>query len=513
VNYTRKVLILIVASTALRLLFANALELGPDEVYYWTYAQKLQWSYFDHPPIIAWLIRSTTCNLAFHSELAVRIGAIVCSSICTWLFFVLGTLIYNQRAGWFAAFLYTSSVYCSIAAGSFILPDSPQLIFWFIAVILLVKISRVTDNVQSANLLWSLFGLIAGLCIMCKVHGVFLWFAALLYLLIIDRKWLKHKGVYLAAIITLIVVSPIILWNMQHNFITYQFHSGRLTPGNSDVDIKGFFNALLQQVFGSNPVNFFLIIGGLWLALKRKLPIEQKEFKILLLCALPLILTVTIISIFRETLVHWAGPAYSCLLILPALGLASSEKIKMRNFPTVIILALSYIVIASTFEVLITNYFPGTLSPEKQGQKTGLKDVTLDIYGWCEIGTKFDSLYKSDVVNKVMPANARVIVTDWATAAAIEFYVTHKTRQEVYGIGNAADLHQYYLTNTGKAPLKAGENAYYIVPSNVFYYRTSNEVFRAFKDHEVLKVITQLRSGLVCRFITIYRMVGYKGVR
>jgi 4-amino-4-deoxy-L-arabinose transferase-like glycosyltransferase len=497
----------------LRVLFASVIELGPDEVYYWTYARNLQWSYFDHPPIIAWLIRLTTANLLFHSELTVRIGAIACSSISTWLIYKLTTLIYNQRAGWFAALLFTASVYCSLVTGAFILPDSPQLIFWFAAVILLIKISRVSDNMRSADLLWSLFGLVTGLCIMCKVHGVFLWLAVLLYLIFVDRKWLKHKGVYLAAGITLVIVSPIIIWNMQHDFITLKYHTQRVLPGGAGISIIGLGKALLQQAIGSNPFNFFLICSAIFLAMKRKLPIENKAFKILLFCTIPLILTVIIISIFRETLAHWAGPAYSSLLILPAISLASSEKNKTRNFPNVIVWGLAYLVVISTFQVLITNYFPGPLSQERQGQKTGAKDITLEMYGWREIGAKFDSLQKSDVAKKIMPANARVIVTDWATAASIEFYVTGKTKQEVYGIGDATDLHQYYLSNKEKAPLKLGENAYYIVPSDVFYYRTSYKVLNEFDDYEVPLVIPQMRSGIVCRFVTVYRILHYKGLK
>ena len=512
-NYTRKVLILITISTALRIIFASIIELGPDEVYYWTYARNLQWCYFDHPPIVGWLIRLTTANLLFHSELPVRIGAIACSAIGAWLIFKLGSLVYNQRAGWFAALLFTSSVYCSLVVGTFILPDSPQIIFWFTAVILLIKISRVSDNMRNADLLWVLFGLVTGLCIMCKVHGVFLWLAVLLHLIFVDSRWLKHKGIYLAAGITMVIVSPIIIWNIQHNFIMYHYHSSRIASGVSAVSIEGLFKTLIQQIIGSNPFNFFLICSGLWFVFKKKLTIEQKEIKILLFCSMPLILIVLIISIFKETLAHWAGPAYSCLLIFPAVSLAASKKNNYQNFPNVLIWALCYISLIPISQVLITNYFPGTLSLEKQGQKTGSKDITLDTYGWREIGAKFDSLYKNDVKNKTMPANARVIVTDWATAASIEFYVTSKTKQDVYGIGDAADLHQYYLSNSGKAQFKPGENAYYIVPSNVFYYRTLDEVLKAFEDYEVPLVIPQLRSGLVCRFVTVYRMLHYKGLK
>src|SRR5450755_4909478 len=160
---------------------ASTLELGNAEAYYWAYSLHIQWNYFDHPPIVAWLIRLTTVNLLIHNELFVRIGAIISSAICTWLIFKIGAVINNLQTGWFAALLYTSSIYCSIASGTFILPDSPQMVFWLSSVLILVKISHLNTYDPKSTFLWCLFGLMTGLCIMSKVHGVFIWFGVALY--------------------------------------------------------------------------------------------------------------------------------------------------------------------------------------------------------------------------------------------------------------------------------------------------------------------------------------------
>ena len=40
----------------LNLLQANFTELIFDEAYYWHYAKNLTFGYFDHPPMVAWLI-------------------------------------------------------------------------------------------------------------------------------------------------------------------------------------------------------------------------------------------------------------------------------------------------------------------------------------------------------------------------------------------------------------------------------------------------------------------------
>ena len=65
-----QLLLIIIVSTLIRCVIAASIGLGNDEVYYVTYAQHLQWNYFDHPPMVAWLIKLG--SIFGHSELAVR---------------------------------------------------------------------------------------------------------------------------------------------------------------------------------------------------------------------------------------------------------------------------------------------------------------------------------------------------------------------------------------------------------------------------------------------------------
>ena len=509
-SYSKKLLLLIVIATVLRLLFATATELNADEAYYWTYALKLQWNYFDHPPLVALLIRLTTANLLLHTEVFVRLGAIIAAGICTWLMFRIGTLINNIQTGWFAALLYTASIYGSISAGANILPDSPEMIFWLGSILLLIKILKENeDDYPKQNLLWPMFGLVSGLCMMSKVTGVFLWFGVLLFALFMRRDWFKKRGIYFAAIISLIVIAPIIVWNIQNNFVSYKFHSSRISMYKQGLDGVGFAKAIVQQISINNPIIFFLICSNLILAFRGKIPVKQLEIKILLFCSLPLIFIVFIISLFRETFAHWPAPAYMCLIPLPAINLARPAKNKAGNIPVIIKWALGYFVFIGLSQIAVANYFPGTLSLQKQGPKTGADDITLDAYGWKQAGWKFDSLYNHDVAKKIMPSGSPVIITNWFPAAAIEFYITPNTGQQVLGMGDIQDLHQYYWTNNDKQPLKAGDNAYYMVPSDLFYYRTFNLVAKHFREYDTPLVITQYRSGFICRYITVYRMKGY----
>lgn len=509
-SYQRKTLLLIAISTVIKLITASTIELGIAEAYYWTYSLHLQWDYFDHPPVVAWLIRLTTANLILHNELFVRFGAIISCAICTWLIFKIGTVINNLQTGWYAALLYTSSVYCNIIAGTYILPDSPQMVFWLLSILILIKISHPSNDNKKYNLLWCLFGIISGLCIMSKVHGIFLWFGVALYALLINRTWLKYPGIYLAAIITLIITSPIIIWNLQNNFISYKFHSSRVTLIGAEMHVSGFIKELLQVILITNPVNFFLICSSLLLAFKGKIPVDKKDIQLLLFCSMPLVIALLFISLFRETLAHWPQPAYSCLLILPAIKLASDIKGKSRVVPNVIKVALAFTVLTAVSAILVTNYYPGTSSDQKEGLSMGTGDPSLDMYGWEEAGKKFDSLFRSDVEKKIMPSDAPIVVTNWSPAAHIDFYIATKTKQQTFGIGDILSLGQYYWTNKYKRQLKDGDSAYFIVPSNLFTYKTLDEVTRNFVHFEMPLVISQFRSGIICKKLYFFRVKRYR---
>src|SRR4029078_9894213 len=146
----------------IKLILAFVLELGNDEAYYWLYSQYLQWNYFDHPPMVAVSIRLFTMNLFLEQyEGFLRLGSIVGAVLSSWFLFRAVALLHSERAGWFAAVLYNISFYSGITAGLYILPDSPQMVFWTLALLLIARITKEENSWK----LWLLFGLVAGLCI------------------------------------------------------------------------------------------------------------------------------------------------------------------------------------------------------------------------------------------------------------------------------------------------------------------------------------------------------------
>ena len=132
-NVNRILVCLLVASTLVRGFLAFWLEFGNDEVYYWTYALYPDWSHFDHPPMVGWLIQLFSLNLLFDSEFFIRLASVVIMTANTYIIYRIGREIKDARTGLFAALLYTASIYAFVITGIFIMPDTPLMLFWLLA--------------------------------------------------------------------------------------------------------------------------------------------------------------------------------------------------------------------------------------------------------------------------------------------------------------------------------------------------------------------------------------------
>ena len=259
--YKKKLLLLILIISIIRLLIAFTIELGNDESYYWFYSQHLKLNYFDHPPIVALWIRIFTLNLSLQNFPGfIRLGSVAGCALSTWFMYKCVSQLCSEKAGWFAACLYNASFYAGITAGIFIMPDSPQMVFWTLSMWMIAKVCA--DDTKFLN--WILLGISAGLCIMCKVHGLFIWIGIGLYVLIYKRTWFAKPYLYMAVAISVLICLPILFWNIKYNFITYTFNSRRIAVYGFAINYRSFFIQAVQQIFINNPFNFILIVFALF---------------------------------------------------------------------------------------------------------------------------------------------------------------------------------------------------------------------------------------------------------
>ncbi len=502
-HYRLNVIKLIVVTTILRCFLASNIEFGNDEVYYWTYALHLQASYFDHPSLVAFFIRFFTLNLRLNNELFIRLTAIIGSAINTWLIYKILSRIKNERAGWYAALLYSGCIYTSLISGFFILPDSPQVVFWLAGVYLLLKIFVFKEN-QTKNFL--LFGVCTGIATMCKIHGVYLWFAAAIFILFFDREQLKNPYVYISGIITLIIISPIFIWNYQNAFITYRYQGGRVTI-NSGIQSSSFLREISGEVLYCNPVIFILICLTLFRVIRHRFYEDNKRlFYLLIFLSLPLIFICWSVSLFRDTLPHWPGPAYISLLILCALY--ADKCFKEKSFKHWLRNANYFVLTIVLIAYLSINYLPASLG-KQDTQKLGSGDFTMDLYGWRSFKNAFEKLRADDLRKHNMQPNAIILSNKWFPAAHLDYYVAYPLHMKLYAFGSLFDVHNFAWLNKQTGAIKEGTDAYYISPSN--YSSLPDSMYKKhFSSVEEPVIIHQYRNKIAVRNFYIYRMKNYK---
>ena len=506
-TYRRKVFYLIIISTFIRLLIAGFTEFGNDEVYYYTYALHLQWNYFDHPPGVALLIRLTTLNLWLTNELFVRLGSILCAAAGTWLCYRTGNLIRNERTGWYAAVLYNASIYTSIIAGTFILPDSPQVVFWLASTLLLIKmVLQLAEQKLILVWQWLLFALLSGICIQCKVHGIFLWFGFVVYLLFYKRKIFLQPWLYISGLITVLIISPIFWWNVNNHFVTWTYHSNRVTVHSSHIDVDSFLQALFGQLFYNNPINVFLIIAAIY-SYKTKRFLSTHVYRLLLLLGLPVIIVVTGISLFNSVLPHWSGPGFLSLTFIAAAYLDEITTAPAKTWPVILKSSLSLIVIIVIAGMAIINFYPGTIGSKKENNY-GSGDFTLDLSGWKNFEQQYNAWIQQHN-DSTDYRQLKIVCNKWFPAAHLEYYIARSMHTQVIGVGNLHDLHNFAWLNKTATDLKEGDDALCIVPSN-YASDMAATYDQTFSTATKLQTFTILRNSKPTRFFTVFLLKNYK---
>ena len=420
---------LVVIFTFLRILLSSFLNLGNDESYYLSFAQQLQINYFDHPPMVAIWLRFFTANLALQDHLFfIRLGSWVACALSSFFIYKTITAVSTARAGFAGVFLYNISFYASITAGLFIYPDTPQMVFWTASMYFITQIFRNDKKI----LPWLFFGVCAGLSIMSKVHAVFLWGGVFLYAVFYRRSWFNNKGFYISAIATAIIISPILIWNIQNDFITFRFHGERVVVNEkSGFHFMGLLREIVGQIVINNPFTVGLII---FFFSKKYASNTSSAVKVFKLMGIPLLVVIFFISMFRTTLPHWSGPAYISLLPIAAIGLSEMSFAKFKVFT---ISACSYTIILILLIAGAVNFYPGTFSNEG-GEALGKADISLDAYGWKEGGEKFATIYKTR-----NPTSKPPMVCNTWWGAHDEYYFARPLNIKMIGMGSVLDIHHY----------------------------------------------------------------------
>ncbi len=183
------------------LLLGNAflLPITADEAYYFSWSRDLSLGYYDHPPLVAWMMSAVSSEYLRTPFLLLVLA-----------FVFLG----KERS--IGKFIFIPGVHLFLGGA---LPDTLMIIAGFMV---LHSFRRWANSRNIVN------AIILGVCIAAlgysKFHGILLIFSLAVGYWHLRKEW----TLYLAIAIAFILLMPYLWWQMEMDWVTFRYHfSGR----------------------------------------------------------------------------------------------------------------------------------------------------------------------------------------------------------------------------------------------------------------------------------------------
>ncbi|MBO9667996.1 MAG: glycosyltransferase family 39 protein [Bdellovibrio sp.] len=242
-------------SLLVKLVLAALIPLSADEAYYWVWSHRLQLSYFDHPPMVAWLFYLGHFLEPFLH--AVRWPAVIMGhcALGAGILLLKNYLSEERIRVWMYLVLFSPL----LGFGSLIVtPDLPVIFFWVLAMYLFERILTQRNLVSYISL-----GAALGLGFCAKYHIV-LFVPCLFAYILFEKKWKEVQWKYVPAtlIAGLIFCAPVLLWNYQNDFASFKF---QLAHGLERPEYKPDWT--ISYVLAQVLILFPLVV---WAALRSK---------------------------------------------------------------------------------------------------------------------------------------------------------------------------------------------------------------------------------------------------
>jgi 4-amino-4-deoxy-L-arabinose transferase-like glycosyltransferase len=362
------------ALCAVRLAMAAYTGLVDDEAYYriWSLAPAL--SYYDHPPMVAWMIGAGRA-IAGDTTLGVRLLAPFCHLFGAALLWRTTKLLYGAETARRTVWIMLAMPLLAVG-GIIITPDLPSVLFAGLVLWALAEL----DRSQNANW-WLAIGLFAGLGLISKYTNLFLGATIMIWLVAVssNHKWLRAPQLWIGGLMALAVTSPVVIWNAEHDWVSFakQFgrvaHNGSAGPGYL-LELAGAFIAL------ASPVIAVLAIAGL-IHVARSAYASRKSSDVLVAATvLPMLLYFVLHALHDRVQGNWLAPIYPALALCAAIGLDTLVPAHRRQavFATAVGLGFA---ITGLIYVHALNPFRTVLA---------LKDPTEQMHGWPALADAVD---------------------------------------------------------------------------------------------------------------------------
>ncbi|MBI4690259.1 MAG: glycosyltransferase family 39 protein [Nitrospirae bacterium] len=486
------------------------LDISPDEAHYWEWSRRLDLSYYSKGPMIAYLIALGTAVFG-DNVFGIRIMAVIFYTLSTILMYLLGKRLFDERTG-MAAALLIQIVPLYSAYGVLFTIDSPFIFFWMLSLYLFWKAIQYTihdtrytihDKKHASCIVhhaspamhWILLGVSVGLGLLTKYTMVFFYACALLFFLVSKqhRGLLVTRWPYISLITSLIVFSPVIVWNTSYDWVTLKHTVGQAHISDQwsvvgSRSLKNFFEFLGSQIGIITPILFFMMFYAIF-KLKSK-DAEEYRSKFLFWFSIPVLLFFLLKSLHGKVQANWALPGYATgFLALSGLFASRWESLK-KGIRSAIIIG----VVLSLAATVIAHSLTFFNLPAK-------KDPSARLRGWKGLGVEVSRL--SDEMAQKGPYF--IFSDQYQVSSELAFYV--KGHPMTYCINMGRRMNQYDLWPGFDNLIHS--NAIFVTIGNV---RTP-EIFATGFDRCEKNIFNAYTGDRKLREYSIFTCYDFKGIQ
>lgn len=384
----------------IHLWLAARLPLTEDEAYYRLWAVAPALSYYDHPPMVAWMMAAGRWLIG-DTALGLRLASVLATMLSTLALYRTAHLLLGPREALIATVFAASMPL--LAVGAIVTtPDMPSVLFYVLGGWALAEL-----HASRKGNWWLAAGLFAGLGLLSKYTNFFFGIAILAWLLSAKRNWHWFAAwqLYAGGVLALAMFAPVIVWNVNHDWASFSKQFGRI------ADIDGFKVIWQLELWGAlvllaGPVLFVLVVRGALVSLRHWKATGDPAPGLLLSLTVPLVLYFSLHALHGRVLPNWLAPAYPYFALLAAAGVTSISASPARTRWVRLAIATSAALMVLVYSHAIEPFYINAT----------VKDPTHQLRGWPD--------FAADVEKAAVEARAAYIATtSYGTTGQLEFYL------------------------------------------------------------------------------------------
>ncbi|EWH08219.1 hypothetical protein DS2_18418 [Catenovulum agarivorans DS-2] len=457
-----------------------------DEAYYLSWAQNLDWGYYSKPPMVAWLIATTT-HIFGMAEWAVKLSAPVLYAATAILCFAINKQLFNAKAGFWAGLTFMLMPLVSLNS-LFVTTDAPQLFFWAAAFYAFIQ-------AQHSNkwFYWGLAGLLGGLGLLSKYTFILLPVTFLIYALISQsgRQILTNPRFWIACLIAITLLIPNLVWNFHHDFISFQHTSEISKHAQNSASLARMLEFLALQLLVFGPVALVILTVCGVKSITQQSQQTTDSIKLLWCLFLPTLAVISLQALTARANMNWAAAAYVGASLLAGYYFSHMWQNKIIYQRALVILAMvANLVLMGAFYHF--NAFTQLIGVERNQHNDPYKRILK----WPQLVGEFDPIFKQRPQAKLASDSRKLL-------AYFGYYLSNQDFQGAHIDGTDHIGHHYEL----KYPInQQTETEYYFVTQNWH----EQDLLTYFSTVELVKQASVDVYPEFKRTVRLYRVSGYK---